>query len=78
MKPRPKGGYSDTYVETVVIPPMAVVVVRGEGWNETNFADLRTVLQPDVLLIHLPETETIEVLDEEQMAASGWVRVDPA
>lgn len=80
MRQRPRGGYSDTYesrpVELLDIGRDAVVVVRGESWNETNFAALRAAIRPDVLLIHLPPGDSIEVLDEDEMYAAGWVRAE--
>lgn len=81
MTPRPRGGYSDVYVEHPVkvlqVEPQSVVIVRGETWDEDNFAELRAALRPDVLVIHLPAGESLEVLDEEQMRAAGWVRANP-
>lgn len=89
MKPRPTGGYSDTYddapvpvelgppIETLEVGPDTVVIVRGESWDETNFAALRAALRSEVLLVHLPPGDTLEALDEAQMRAAGWVRVIP-
>lgn len=77
---RARGGYADTYesppVELLDIGRDTVVVVRGESWTETNFAALRAAIRPDVLLIHLPPGDSIEVLDEDEMYAAGWVRAD--
>lgn len=75
-----KAGYSDTYrpasIDLLDIGRDTVVVVRGDSWTEDTFGALRAALRPDVLLINLPEGDTLENLDEEQMLAAGWVRAD--
>lgn len=73
MKPRPKGGYSETYE----LGPQTVLIASGGGWDEESFAALRTACRPEVLVIHLAAGDSLQVLDEDQMRAAGWVRANP-
>ena len=57
------------------LPPQSVLALRGtDEWEPEALEALERIGRSDVLVVLLTDEETIEVLDENQMAAAGWIR----
>jgi hypothetical protein len=63
-------------VNVSYVQPKDVLVVRdADNWQPEAFAQLAK--DTNCTVVFLSAGATLETLDEEAMAAAGWVRVDP-
>lgn len=68
-------------LQVLGVPPGSVIVLRGDAWEDQELLtqmleELHRALGHKLfLVVTLPDADdTVEVLDEDEMRAHGWVR----